>query len=183
VLATGCTIVLKPGEDAPLSSLRFAELCLEVGLPDGVINVVTGLGDTGAALRGASGCEEDRLHRFGSRPGQHVIRASAGNVKRLTLELGGKSPDIVFADADLAAGHSGSGDGNLLSAGVQLCVAGSRLFVERPIYDEFVARRLRDRRIPGRIGRIRSIPANRSCGPLRSELQLERVPRVCPERT
>src|SRR5262245_50614108 len=96
-LATGCTIVLKPAEEAPLTSLRFAELALEAGVPEGVINVVPGYGETaGAALAAHAGV--DKVAFTGSHlTGQKIIQASAGNLKRVSLELGGKSPDIVFA--------------------------------------------------------------------------------------
>src|SRR5215467_1777366 len=100
-LATGCTIVLKPAEEAPLTPLRLAELCLEAGVPEGVVNIVPGYGETaGAAL--AAHPDVDKVAFTGSHlTGQSIIRASAGNLKRVSLELGGKSPDIVFADADL----------------------------------------------------------------------------------
>jgi aldehyde dehydrogenase (NAD+) len=100
-LATGCTIVLKPAEEAPLTPLRLAELCQEAGVPPGVVNVVTGYGETaGAALSGHP--DVDKVAFTGSHfTGQKIVQASAGNLKRVSLELGGKSPDIVFADADL----------------------------------------------------------------------------------
>src|ERR1700755_2626045 len=107
-LATGCTVVLKPAEEAPLSPLRLAELCLEAGVPPGVVNVVPGYGETaGAAL--AAHPDVDKVAFTGSHlTGQSIIRASAGNLKRVSLELGGKSPDIVFADADLDAAVPGA---------------------------------------------------------------------------
>ena len=136
VLATGCTIVLKPAEEAPLTPLRLAELCAEAGVPAGVVNVVTGYGETaGAAL--ASHMDVDKVAFTGSTDtGRKIIRASAGNVKRLSLELGGKSPDIVFADADLNAAVPGAAMAVFANSG-QICCAGTRLYVERKIYDEF----------------------------------------------
>ncbi|MFD0746410.1 aldehyde dehydrogenase family protein [Phytohabitans flavus] len=137
-LAAGCTVVLKPAEQSPLSAVRVAELCVEAGIPDGVVNVLTGFGDAGAALSAHPGV--DKISFTGSvETGQAIIRASAGNMKRLTLELGGKSPDIVFADADLDAAVAGAAMGAYLLSG-QFCAAGTRLFVERKVYDEFLAR-------------------------------------------
>ena len=112
-LATGCTVVLKPAEEAPLTPLRLAELCQEAGVPPGVVNVVPGYGETaGAAL--AAHPDVDKVAFTGSHlTGQSIIRASAGNLKRVSLELGGKSPDIVFADADLCPGCSRCGHGRV----------------------------------------------------------------------
>ncbi len=137
-IATGCTVVHKPAEQSPLSALRFAQLCLEAGLPEGVLNVVTGEGDAGAALAAHPGV--DKVSFTGSvETGRHIVRGSAGNLKRLTLELGGKSPDIVFADADLDAAVPAAAMAVFRNSG-QICVAGSRLYVERSVYDEFVGR-------------------------------------------
>jgi aldehyde dehydrogenase (NAD+) len=139
VLATGCTVVLKPAEEAPLTPLRFGELCLEVGIPEGVINIVPGYGETaGAAL--ASHWDVDKVAFTGSHvTGQKIIEASAGNLKRVSLELGGKSPDVVFADADLETAIPGASMAVFANSG-QICSAGTRLFVEQRIYDEFVGR-------------------------------------------
>lgn len=138
-LATGCTAVIKPAEDASLSVLRTAELLLEAGVPDGVVNIVTGLGSTaGAAL--AAHPDVDRIAFTGSaETGRKIVQASASNMKRLQLELGGKSPDIVFADADLDLAVPGAGMGVFANTG-QICYAGTRLFVQRSIQDEFVER-------------------------------------------
>jgi aldehyde dehydrogenase (NAD+) len=138
VLASGCTIVLKPAEQAPLSPLRLAELCMEAGIPPGVVNVVTGLGDAGAAL--AEHPDVDKIAFTGSTEvGQKIVRASAGNMKRLSMELGGKSPDIVFDDADLDAAVPGAAMAVFQNSG-QICSAGTRLYVQRSIYEEFVQR-------------------------------------------
>jgi aldehyde dehydrogenase (NAD+) len=138
-LATGCTLVLKPAEDASLSVLRFAEIMQEAGLPDGVINVVTGMGSVvGARLASHPGV--DKIAFTGSTvTGRKIIEASAGNMKRVAVELGGKSPDIVFTDADLERAVPGAGMGCFNNSG-QICYAGTRLFVQRPIVDEFVER-------------------------------------------
>ena len=138
-LATGCTLVLKPAEDASLGVLRFAEIMQEAGLPDGVINVVTGMGST-AGARLAAHPDVDKIAFTGSTAtGRRIIEASAGNMKRVAVELGGKSPDIVFADADLDKAVPGAGMGCFNNSG-QICYAGTRIFVQRPIYDEFVER-------------------------------------------
>jgi aldehyde dehydrogenase (NAD+) len=137
-LATGCTVVLKPAEEASLTAVRLAELALEVGVPPGVINVVTGGGMAGARL--AEHPDVDKIAFTGSNEtGQKIVRASAGNMKRLSLELGGKSPNIVFADADLDAAVPGAAMGVFANTG-QICSAGTRLFVEQSIYEEFVWR-------------------------------------------
>jgi aldehyde dehydrogenase (NAD+) len=138
-LATGCTVVLKPAEDASLAVLRTAELLMEAGLPPGVVNVVTGLGsEAGEAL--CSHGDVNRIAFTGSTAtGRAIIRASAGNMKRLQLELGGKSPDLVFADADLDKAVPGVAMGVFNNTG-QICCAGTRIFVQRAIQDEFVER-------------------------------------------
>jgi len=135
-LATGCTVVLKPAEEAPLTPLRLGELCLEAGVPPGVVNVVPGFGETaGAAL--SSHPDVDKVAFTGSHlTGQKIVQASAGNLKRVSLELGGKSPDIVFADADLDAAVPGASMAVFANSG-QICSAGTRLFVEQKVYEEF----------------------------------------------
>ena len=173
VLATGCTVVLKPAEEAPLTPLRLAELIEQAGVPPGVVNVVTGAGETaGAALSGHPGV--DKLAFTGSvATGQAIVRASAGNLKKLSLELGGKSPNIIFADADLDAAAPAAALAIFANSG-QICSAGSRLFVERSIHDEFVARVA----AAGKALRLGpgTDPAT-EIGPLVSREQLERVTR------
>lgn len=138
-LAAGCTVVLKPAETASLTLLKIAELALEAGLPDGVLNVVTGEGAVvGAAL--SESPDVDVIVFTGSGgTGRRLLQASArSNLKRVYLELGGKSPNIVFADApDLEDAAKVSAQGIFRNAG-QVCIAGSRLLVERRIHDEFV---------------------------------------------
>jgi aldehyde dehydrogenase (NAD+) len=137
-LAAGCTVVMKPSEKGSLTPLRFGELCLEAGIPPGVVNVVTGHGAVGAAL--SDHVDVDKITFTGScGTGQKIIAASAGTVKRVTMELGGKSPNIIFADADLDLAVPAAGMAIFNNSG-QVCSAGSRIFVERAIHDEFVAR-------------------------------------------
>jgi aldehyde dehydrogenase (NAD+) len=171
VLASGCTVVLKPAEEAPLTPLRLAELCLEAGVPEGVVNVVTGAGEVaGAAL--AAHPEVDKVAFTGSLPtAQHIVRASAGNLKRLSLELGGKSPNIVFADADLDLAAAGAASAIFANSG-QICSAGARLFVERGIYDEFVERVA----VTARALKVGDgLDPTTDIGPLVSQTQLDRV--------
>ncbi len=138
-LATGCTIVMKPAEQTPLTCLRIAELAMEAGFPKGVINVVPGYGPTaGAALVKHPGV--DKIAFTGStETAQHIMRDAAQTLKRTTFELGGKSPNVVFADADLDAAIAGAEFGLFFNQG-QCCCAGSRLFVEESIHDDFVDR-------------------------------------------
>src|SRR6201986_1140214 len=170
-IATGCTVILKPAEEAPLTSLRLAELCMEAGIPAGVVNVVPGYGETaGAAL--SSHPDVDKVAFTGSHlTGQSIIRASAGNLKRVSLELGGKSPDIVFADADLTQAVPGAGMAVFANSG-QICSAGTRLFVEKKIYDEFVSQ-VADFSKTLRVGDGRD--PETQVGPLISQEQLTRV--------
>lgn len=171
VLATGCTMVLKPAEDAPLTALRLGELALEAGVPPGVINVVPGLGTVaGAALAGHM--DVDKVAFTGSEvTGRRIIEASKGNIKRLMLELGGKSPDIVFADADLDKAVAGTAMGIFGNSG-QICSAGSRLLVERSIYDAFVER-VADFARGLKVGN--GAEAETQIGPVVSSKQMERV--------
>src|SRR6202034_1835399 len=138
-LATGCTVILKPAEEAPLTSLRLGELLLDGGGPPGGLHLVPGYGETaGAALAAHPGV--DKIAFTGSHlTGQLIVKASAGNLKRVSLELGGKSPDIVFADADLESAVPGASMAVFANSG-QICSAGTRLFVEQRVYDEFVDR-------------------------------------------
>ncbi len=138
-LAAGNTVVLKAPELAPLTSLELGRICLEAGMPPGVFNVVPGLGEVaGAALADHPGV--DKIAFTGSTvTGRSVARAGAGTIKRVSLELGGKSPSIVFADADLDRAVTGSVFGIYLAQG-EVCSAGSRVLVERSMHDEFVQR-------------------------------------------
>lgn len=171
VLATGCTLVLKPAEDASLTPLRFGELCLEAGVPSGVINVVPGFGATaGAAL--AAHLDVDKMSFTGSdTTGRKIVQASAGNLKRLSLELGGKSPHIVFADADISAAAPAAAIAAFGNSG-QVCSAGTRLFVERSIASAF-AEAVAEAAAAMRIGN--GIEETTDLGPLVSARQLARV--------
>ena len=170
-LATGCTFILKPSENASLSVLLLAELMLELDLPPGVVNVVTGRGDTaGAALAAHPGV--DKIAFTGSTAtGRKIVTAATGNMKRVSLELGGKSPHIVFADADVDAAVPVVAMGVFGNSG-QMCVAGTRIFVERRIYDEFVERQV-DYARALRVGP--SLDPETQLGPLVSGAQLDRV--------
>src|SRR6202522_2014330 len=126
VLTAGCTVVLKPAEETPLSALRLAQLCLDAGLPPGVLNVITGFGETcGAPLAGHS--HVDKVAFTGSTEvGKLIVKAAANDLKKVTLELGGKSPNIVLDDADLDAAIPGAASAIFFNHG-QCCCAGSRL--------------------------------------------------------
>ena len=137
-LATGCTVVLKPAEQTPLTALRLGELMIEAGLPPGVVNIVPGFGPTaGAAL--ASHRDVDKVAFTGSTEvGRQIMRMAAeSNLKRVSLELGGKAPNIVFADADINAAVDGTLKGIFFNQG-EVCCAGSRLFLEESIADTFL---------------------------------------------
>lgn len=137
-LATGCTVVLKPAEQTPLSALRLGELICEAGFPDGVVNIVPGFGETaGAAL--AAHPDVDKVAFTGSTEvGKLILGAAAGNLKKVSLELGGKSPNIVCNDADVEASIPGVSSAIFFNHG-QCCCAGSRLFIEKSIFDKVVA--------------------------------------------
>jgi len=135
-LACGCTIVLKPAEQTPLTTLRFGELAVEAGLPAGVLNIVTGGPETGKAIVSHAGI--DKIAFTGSTAvGKEIMRGAADTLKRLTLELGGKSPNIVFADSDIDNAVKGAINGIFYGKG-EVCNAGSRLFVENKVRDEFL---------------------------------------------
>ena len=170
-LAAGCTVVLKPAEQTPLSALRLGELIAEAGFPEGVVNIVPGFGETaGAAL--AAHPDVDKIAFTGSTEvGKLIVHAATGNLKKVSLELGGKSPNIVFADADLNTAISGSSSAIFFNQG-QSCTAGSRLFVHKSIFDKVVdgvAQETKKFRMgPG-------INPKTNQGPLVSKEQLDRV--------
>ena len=169
-LAAGCAVVVKPAAQAPLSTIELARLALEAGLPAGCLNVVTGGGETGAALAGHPGV--DKLSFTGSTAtGRSVLAALAANGRPATLELGGKSPSIVFADVDLAASLDSILMGALVNSG-QECCAGARVLVEQRVFEEF--RDLAAERIQSlRVGA--GTDAQSEIGPLISAAQRERV--------
>jgi aldehyde dehydrogenase (NAD+) len=170
-LAAGNTVVLKPASQTPLTALRFAELCQEAGLPEGVVNVVTGPGGkVGMAL--VRDPRVDKIAFTGSTEvGREIMREAAGTLKRLSLELGGKSPNIVFADADMDAAIRGAMTGIFYNKG-EVCAAGSRLFLEQTIHDEFVEK-LADKVKGLKVGD----PMDRGTrmGPVVSKAQMETV--------
>ncbi len=172
-LAAGCTFVLKPPEQTPLTCLELPAILEEAGLPPGVLNVVTGFGETAGAALVASP-KVDKISFTGSKEvGQIIMRAAADTLKRVTLELGGKSPNIVFADADFAAAVEGSCNGVFWNQG-EICSAGTRVFVERRIYDEALAAMVEHAR-KVRLGD--QLDEATTMGPLVSEEQKERVER------
>ncbi len=136
-LACGNTVVLKPAEQTPLTALRLGEICQEAGLPDGVLNIVPGYGPTaGAAL--AEHMDVDKIAFTGAHTtGRIIMQAASKNLKRISLELGGKSPNIVFADSDIDSAVDGAMTGIFFNQG-EVCCAGSRLFLEKSIHEEFV---------------------------------------------
>jgi phenylacetaldehyde dehydrogenase len=136
-LAAGCCVVLKPAEDTSLTALRLGELLLEAGLPPGVVNIVTGRGDVvGAALAAHPGV--DKISFTGStQVGRAVLAAAGGNLKKVTLELGGKSPVIVMPDAEMDLAIPGAANAIFFNTG-QVCVAGSRLYIHREVFDKVV---------------------------------------------
>ena len=170
-LAAGCTIVLKPAEQTPLSALRFGELIAEAGIPDGVVNIVTGFGETaGAAL--AEHSDVDKVAFTGSTEvGKLIVKAAAGNLKRVSLELGGKSPAIVFPDADLDRTIAGTASAIFYNQG-QCCTAGSRLFAHKSIYDKVVEGMINQ---AGRIKVGHGLDPSVELGPLVSKEQHTRV--------
>jgi betaine-aldehyde dehydrogenase len=134
-IAAGCTMILKPAEQTPLTALEIPKILEEAGLPAGVLNVITGFGETAGAPLVASP-KVDKVGFTGSKEvGKRIMRSGADTLKRVTLELGGKSPNIVFADADFDAAIQGSANGIFWNQG-EICSAGSRVFIERGIYDE-----------------------------------------------
>lgn len=170
-LACGNTVVLKPAEQTPLTALRLGELICEAGFPDGVVNIVPGFGETaGAAL--AAHPDVDKIAFTGSTEvGKKILHASEGNLKKVTLELGGKSPNIIFPDADLKFAVRGAMNAIFFNQG-QICTAGSRLFVHKSVYDQVVSG-LSDVASKMKLGA--GIDPTTEMGPLVSQEQLERV--------
>lgn len=171
-LAAGCTMVLKPAEQTPLTALLLGQTCLDAGIPEGVVNVVTGYGET-AGLALAAHMDVDKVAFTGSTEVGRLILNAAGssNLKKVSLELGGKSPNIVFADSDLAAAQEGAASGIFYNMG-QDCTAGSRVFVEAKVYDQ-VAQYIADKAKSLRLGP--GLDEATEIGPLVSQDQLDRV--------
>src|SRR5207302_1790636 len=170
-LASACTVVLKPAEQTPLSALRLGELITEAGFPDGVVNIVPGYGETaGAAL--AAHPDVDKVAFTGSTEvGKLIVHAATGNLKKVSLELGGKSPNVVYKDADLDTAIPGAASAIFFNHG-QCCCAGSRLYVEKPIFDQ-VVEGIADHAQKINVGS--GLDPQTSMRPLVSEEQLNRV--------
>jgi phenylacetaldehyde dehydrogenase len=170
-LATGNTVVLKPAEQTPLSALRLGELFLEAGLPAGVLNVLNGVGSvTGAAIAAHDGV--DKVAFTGSaETGRQILKAAMGNLKKVSLELGGKSPNIVFSDANLEAATSTAAAAIFSHMG-EVCIAGSRLYVQHDVFDD-VVNGVADAARSLRIGA--GVVPDTQIGPLVSDEQLRRV--------
>jgi len=171
VIASGCTMVLKPAELTPFGALLLGRLVLEAGIPPGVINIVTGYGDpAGKAL--VEHPDVDKIAFTGSTAtGKWIVQACAATLKRVTLELGGKSPNIIFPDADLARAIPGAAMAVFANSG-QICVAGSRLYVHKKVFDQVVEG------ISGMAKSLKVGPGlepDTNLGPLVSQGQLERV--------
>ena len=170
-LATGNTVVLKPAEQTPLSAIRLGELITEAGFPPGVVNVVPGFGETaGAAL--SAHPDVDKIAFTGSTEvGKLILQAAAGNLKKVSLELGGKSPNIVFADSDMKAAIGGAASAIFFNHG-QCCCAGSRLYIEQSVFDQVVEG------VSNQAKKIKvgpGIEPDTQMGPLVSKEQLDRV--------
>ena len=170
-LSAGCCVILKPAEQTPLSALRLGDLICEAGFPDGVVNIVPGYGETaGAAL--AAHEQVDKVAFTGSTEvGKLIVHAAAGNLKKVSLELGGKSPNVVFKDSDLDGAIGGAASAIFFNHG-QCCCAGSRLYVERAVYDQVVEG------VANKAKKIKvgsGLDASTQMGPLVSEEQLNRV--------
>jgi phenylacetaldehyde dehydrogenase len=170
-LAAGVTVVLKPAEQTPLSALRLGELILEAGIPPGVVNIITGFGETaGAAL--AAHDDVDKIAFTGSTEvGRMIVQAAAGNLKKVSLELGGKSPNLVFSDADMETAIPGAANAIFFNHG-QCCCAGSRLYVEQSSYDD-VLQGVTDHAKSIKVGS--GLDPQTEMGPLVSQEQLDRV--------
>jgi phenylacetaldehyde dehydrogenase len=170
-LATGCTVVLKPAEQTPLTALRLGELIQEAGIPEGVVNIVTGFGHTaGAAIAAHPGV--DKVAFTGSSEvGRIIVKAAAGNLKKVSLELGGKSPVVIFPDADMSVAIPGAAQAIFANSG-QVCTAGSRLFAHKAVFDKVVDG------IAQQAGKIQighGLNEGSQMGPVISQVQLDRV--------
>jgi phenylacetaldehyde dehydrogenase len=170
-LAAGCTIVLKPAEQTPLSAIRLGQLIQEAGFPPGVVNILTGFGETaGAAL--AAHPDVDKVAFTGSTEvGKLIVQAAAGNLKKVSLELGGKSPAIVFPDADMDVAIAGTSSAIFFNMG-QCCTAGSRLYAHKSVFDKLM------QGVADNAGKIKvghGLEPDTQIGPLVSSEQFERV--------
>ncbi|MBM3532835.1 MAG: aldehyde dehydrogenase family protein [Alphaproteobacteria bacterium] len=169
-LTAGCTVILKPAEQTPLSALRLGQLIQEAGFPDGVVNIVTGFGAAGAAI--AAHPDVDKVSFTGSTEvGRLIVKAAAGNLKRVSLELGGKSPAIVFPDADMDVAIPGTASAIFYTTG-QCCTAGSRLYIHKKVYDRVLAG------VAGEAAKLKighGFDPDANLGPVISDEQLQRI--------
>lgn len=175
-LACGNTVILKPAEQTPLTALRIGELACEVGFPEGVLNIITGFGPNAAGSAISEHMDIDKVAFTGEdKTGKKIVEASLGNLKRVSLELGGKAPNIVFADADIDAAVKGAIMGIFFNQG-QVCCAGSRLFLDKNIHDEFMTK------LSERVGKMRQgngLDEKTQIGPQVSKEQMERILSYC----
>jgi phenylacetaldehyde dehydrogenase len=178
-LAAGCTVVLKPAEETSLTALRLGELMIEAGLPAGVVNILTGLGETvGAALTAHP--DVDKIAFTGSTEvGKLIVGAARGNLKKLTLELGGKSPAIVMPDADMTLAVPGIARG-IFANGGQVCVAGSRVYAHRAVYDRLIEGLANE---AGKLKLGHGLDPQTDLGPLVNRKQADRVAGYVSEGT
>jgi phenylacetaldehyde dehydrogenase len=170
-LACGCTVVLKPAEQTPLTALLLGELIQEAGFPDGVVNIVPGYGETAGAALAAHDLVDKIAFTGSTEVGKLIVHAVTGNLKKVSLELGGKSPNVVFQDSDVEAAIGGAASAIFFNHG-QCCCAGSRLYVERPVFDrvvEGVAAKAKKIKVGS------GMEPGTHMGPLVSEEQLQRV--------
>jgi phenylacetaldehyde dehydrogenase len=170
-LAAGCSCVLKPAEETPLTALRLVELILEAGVPPGVVNLVTGYGHVAGGVLAAHDGVDKVAFTGSTEVGRLIVGAAAGNLKKLSLELGGKSPTIIMPDADISAAKAAAAGSIFFNAG-QVCAAGSRLFVHRSIFEEVVGA-VAQRAKAIRVGA--GDEPGTEMGPLISKKHLERV--------
>jgi len=170
-LTSGCTVVLKPAEETPLTALRLGEICQEAGLPDGVLNIITGFGETTGAPLVAHPLVDKIAFTGSTEVGKLIVKAAAHDLKKLSLELGGKSPVIILDDANLDIAIPGAANGIFFNQG-QCCAAGSRLYIQEKVYDQVVegiAKYAKNLKVgPG-------LDPTTQLGPLVSQIQLERV--------
>ncbi len=175
-LACGNAVILKPAEQTPLTALRLGELACEVGIPDGVLNIITGFGPNAAGSAISEHMDIDKVAFTGEdKTGKKIVEASLGNLKRVSLELGGKAPNIVFADADIDAAVKGAIMGIFFNQG-QVCCAGSRLFLEKGIHDEFMTK------LTERVSKMKQgngLDENTQIGPQVSRDQQQRILNYC----
>jgi phenylacetaldehyde dehydrogenase len=170
-LAAGCCVVLKPAEQTPLSALRLGQLICEAGFPEGVVNIVTGFGETAGAPLAAHPLVDKIAFTGSTEVGKLIAKAATGNLKKVTLELGGKSPNVVFQDADLETAIPNAASAVFFNQG-QVCCAGSRLFVEQGIFDQVMEGVVE---CANGINVGPGLDPNTTMGPLVSQEQFDRV--------